>query len=443
MDRRIRGDTAVGGGHGGPPPEGLLCPDSRELLLLQATARVLADANANTTAAPVDHVPYRPLTPEQVDTVDPEAVADWMVRQYPRRTYPGVVIGSAHGAAVHLAAVLGVPWLPAAFEIAVDWPGGATDDPPAAAEYGVRQAGKILAADTGVCVRQVHDPVGRGAMGAPPELQSIGSSISLFIRWQQLPTAYRRFLSSHLAPGADVLLVRDARTWPVVSAVGGRYSFQLGSRASGLPPVESAEELPHEHQAYAEYGVESGFSDGLRSWAGRTGHRLRQVVFNCAAALSGSVADVYRHWLRGAGRSADRLAVECGRLLDPRQVLRAGLVPYWCENALETSVTGVEWWLAGSAPFSSVQVLAEPPGVALPAVASLRQWRAVASFGTRLRVLDDTCARVYPYGPVPARHATDVLRPKRYGGRPPAPLGIQDALRQLYDDSGVAGFMVC
>ena len=442
MDRRIRGDTAVGGGRqdGVPPPERLLKPDSRELLLLKATARVLADANVNST--PTEPVPYRPVTPEQVDTVDPEAVAEWMVGQYPRRSFPGVVVGSAHGAAAHLAAVLGVPWLPAAFEMAVEWPGGATDDPPAAAEYGVRQAGKILAADTGVCVRQVHDPVGRGALGAP-ELQPIGSTVSLFVRWQRLPTAYRRFLTTHLAPGADVLLVRDARTWPVVSAVGGRYSFQLGSRASGLPPTESGDELPHEHQAYAEYGVESGFSDGLRSWTGRTGHRLRQVVFNCAAALSGSVADVYRHWLRGAGRSADRLAVECGRLLDPRQVLRAGLVPYWCENALESSVNGVEWWLAGSAPFTSVQVLAEPPGVALPAVASLRQWRAVASFGTRLRVLDDTCARVYPYGPVPARHATDVLRPKRYGGRPPAPLGVQDALRQLYDDSGVAGFIVC
>lgn len=442
MDRRIRGDTAVGGRRqpGGPPPERLLCPDSRELLLLRATAQVLADANTNSTMT--DRCPYRPLTEDEVATVDPEAVAEWMVGQYPKRVFPGAVIGSAHGAAAHLAAVLGVPWLPAAFEIAVDWPGGATDDPPAAAEYGVRQAGRILAADAGVCVRQVHDPVGRGAT-LTPELPPLGATVPLFIRWQRLPSAYRQFLSANLAPGADILLIRDARTWPVVSAVGGRYSFQLGSRASGLPPTQAAEELPHEHQAYAEYGVESGFSDGLRTWAGRTGHRLRQVVFNCASALSGSVADVYRHWLREAGRSADRLAVECGRLLDPRQVLRAGLVPYWCENALETSVTGAEWWLAGSAPFTSVQVLAEPPGVALPAVASLRQWRAVAAFGTRLRVVDDTCARVYPYGPVPARHATDVLRPKRYGGRPPAPLGVDDALRQLYDDSGVAGFMVC
>lgn len=438
----MRGDTAVGNGRhfGGPSPEHLLCPDSRELLLLRATARVLADANANATMT--DRCPYRPLAEDELPDVDPESVAEWMVGQYPRRVFPGAVLGSAHGAAAHLAAVLGVPWLPAAFEIAVDWPGGAGDDPPAAAEYGVRQAGRILATDTGVCVRQVHDPVGLGA-NSSAEGPTFGASVRLFVRWQKLPAAYRRFLSVSLAPDADVLLVRDARTWPVVSAVGGRYSFQLGSQASGLPPTEHTEELSHEHQAYAEYGVESGFSDGLRSWTGRSGHRLRQVVFNSAAALSGSVADVYRCWLRSAGRSADRLAVECGRLLDPRQVLRAGLVPYWCENALETSVAGVEWWLAGSAPFTSVQVLAEPPGVALPAVASLRQWRAVASFGTRLRVLDDTCARVYPYGPVPARHATDVLRPKRYGGRPPAPLGIDDALRQLYDDSGVAGFMVC
>ena len=102
------------------------------------------------------------------------------------------------------------------------------------------------------------------------------------------------------------------------------------------------------------------------------------------------MADLYRRWLRGAGKTGDRLVVECGRLLDPWQVVRAGLVPYWCENATRRSVDEAEWWLAGSEPFSSVDVLPEPPGLRSPALAGLPQWLAVAAFGRRRRALDRT-----------------------------------------------------
>ncbi len=219
--------------------------------------------------------------------------------------------------------------------------------------------------------------------------------------WRALPAAYRSFLADRLAPGAPVLMLRDTRTWPVVDAADG-HSFQLGCPASGLNPVDfhpdshalrqvlrsaggdSERWEPPEISAppaAAEHGVESGFDRGVRDWTSRHGHPLHQILVPTPAALSAATADLYRRWLRAAGKTGDRLVVECGRLLDPWQVLRAGLVPYWCENATRRSVEQVEWWLAGSESFTSVDVLPEPPGVRSPALAGLPQHRGARLSG--------------------------------------------------------------
>jgi hypothetical protein len=137
------------------------------------------------------------------------------------------------------------------------------------------------------------------------------------------------------------------------------------------------------------------------------------------------------------------LVVECGRLLDPWQVVRAGMVPYWCENATRRSVEQVEWWLAGSEPFSSVDVLPEPPGLRSPALAGLPQWLAVAGFGRRRRALDRTAARGYPVTSVPTRRATEVLRAQPYDLPTPAPMGVPEALETLRETGSHQGLLVC
>lgn len=394
------------------------------------------------------------LTPAQVAEVDAERVARWFVDQYPRRSYPGAVLGSPHGAAAHLAVALGVPWLPAGFEMTAHWAQGGVDRPGAALEHGAGLAARLLAGNDDLHVRQVHCPASRGALA--------GATVLLAARWRSLPAAYRRFLTDRLAPGAPVLLLRDARTWPVVDP-GQGHSFQVGCPGSGLDPVDFH---PDSHalrqvlrsaggdaarweppqvsspSGYAEHGVESGFELSARDWAGRAGRRLHRVLFPRPEALSAAIADLYRRWLRAAGKTGDRLVVECGRLLDPWQVVRAGMVPYWCENATRRSVEGVEWWLAGSEPFSSVDVLPEPPGVRSPALAGLPQWLAVAGFGRRRRALDRTSARGYPVTSVPTRRATEVLRAQPYDLPVPPPLTAAEALEALRDSGTHQGLLV-
>lgn len=468
MQERLPADDA-----GWPGPDRVVSPDSAGRVLLAATARALRGVDCADLG-------YQPLlsrlrgAPEsvrrlavaraagraavaacRVGAVDVERVARWMVAHYRPRWYPGAVLGSPHGAGAHLATALGVPWLPTGFEMVAHWPQGAVDDPAGALAYGRAPVAALLAANPGVRVRQVHDPVGRGVLA--------GSTITLVVRWTWLPEAYRRFLGTRLVPGAPVLLLADGRTWPVV-AVGAGHTFQVSGPASGLEPgdfrpgtrplrqlLRSAGADPARWnppdagpgEQSAEQGVEPGFEAGLRGWAGQSGSALHRVSFPQPEVLSAATADVYRRWLRDAGKTGDRCVVECGRLLDPWQVVRAGLVPYWCENATRRSVAGAEWWLAGSAPFTSVDVLPEPPGMQSPMVAGLRQWLAVASFGRLRRSVDRTAARAYPVVPVPTRHATEALRQHPYDLPSPPPLRLPDALGALRDSGVPAGLLIC
>ncbi|MEW2382347.1 hypothetical protein AB0873_09675 [Micromonospora sp. NPDC047707] len=435
--RALRGADCADLGHPGPLSRFTGAPEAvRRAAVTRAAGRVA-------------------LTVGQTAEVDADRVARWFVDQYPCRRYPGLLLGSPHGATAHLAVALGVPWLPASFEMSVHWAQGAVDRPEAALDHGAALTARLLAGNPDLHVRQVHCPASRGALA--------GATVSLAARWRRLPAAYVRFLADRLEPGAPVLLFRDARTWPVLDSAPG-HSFQVGCPGSGLDPVDFHPDSHALRQVLrsaggdgtrwtppevvepprpAEHGVESGFDQAVREWADAHRHPLHRVLVPEPAALSAATADLYRRWLRAAGKTGNRLVVECGRLLDPWQVVRAGMVPYWCENATRRSVEGVEWWLAGSEPFSSVDVLPEPPGLRSPALAGLPQWLAVAAFGRRRRALDRTAARGYPVTSVPTRRATEVLRAQPYDLPTPPAMSVGAALEALRDSGSHQGLLVC
>jgi hypothetical protein len=429
------------------------------------------------------------LRPDQAGLVDADAIAEFTTGQYPPRRYPAVVIGSPHGAAAHLAVALRVPWLPAAFDVSVrsDGPapsgtGARADNPPgsdgtvgsdgttgsdggrgsygergsdstwrfggagaggagaggagaggaadggvpALLAVGVAAAEALLASNPQLSVRQVHDP----AISTP-------GAITLFLRWRALPAAYQQFMADQLVPGAPILLVRDTSTAPAL--VGpGRFGFQYGGPDDDLPSLPGT--WVHGETAY---GVNGGFAESLRAFAADRDHPLHRIMFGRPEALSAAVADVYRRWLRSAGKTGNRLVIECGRLLDPAQVIRAGLVPFWLPAPLHHAVSETAWWLAGSEPFSQIEVLIEPPGTSAPSLASLAQFEAVARFATRQGRVDVATARAYPYGTVSARHASRVLKTHPYDLPAPPELPTSTAVSWLSDSAETADLMIC
>jgi hypothetical protein len=71
------------------------------------------------------------IPPAQAGGVRAEEIARWVVGEYPRRPYPAAMIGSSNGAAVHLCAALGIPWLPQTFLIPIRRSGAHPDEPKA------------------------------------------------------------------------------------------------------------------------------------------------------------------------------------------------------------------------------------------------------------------------------------------------------------------------
>jgi hypothetical protein len=380
---------------------------------------------------------------QRVPDIRPDLVADWMTGGYGLPRYPAVVIGSPHAGAMHLAAALGAPWLPAGFTVSVRSPTPDVRRPQTALRHGRRIAADLLGRHPGIAVYQRCDPVGTSA-GLTPTLD-------FYVKWTVVPAAMRRFLAERLAPDGTVVLIRDCRGWPA-SHSGDGYHFQVGTVSAGLSWPEYCRQVrrigdqssddwvadptwtvpvPDGGDVDAELGIHPGFLADLRRWTGDETRRLRIVAITDPGALSAAVADVYRCWLRRAGKSGNRLVIGCGTMLDAWHVLRAGLVPYWCPRPLQGDVEALEFWLAGSEPYASIDLLVDPPSRLSPRVVPRDRLSALPRFATERGVVDPACRRNYPLGAVDRRHADRVLSAQPGDLPAPSPLAAPTAMEGL------------
>src|SRR5690606_37301412 len=75
--------------------------------------------------------------PDKLGKVDSNASSEWVSNLFPKGKYPAVLIGSSNGPIVHLAAAMGIPWLPQTFLIPVKTPEGlGVDEPTKRMEWG-------------------------------------------------------------------------------------------------------------------------------------------------------------------------------------------------------------------------------------------------------------------------------------------------------------------
>jgi hypothetical protein len=366
------------------------------LLPARLRERVYA-ASGGLTAVPAERL-GRPFA---------EEVAAWMTSLYPKRGYPLALIGSSNGAAVHLAAALGAPWLPQTFLVPVRSRGNDPDDPRRDLAWGRRPARALLDANPDVQVHHMHDPVQDRLM--------LEQMTYFRLKRLRLGPAYERFLRDRVEPGGTLLLVDCGRRWPV-TRVGDRHLFQFGAVGGateqelfgGSDRVEAYlaryrpglrrwdPPAPDGEAPEAEWGFEPALAADVERFAGEHGYRVWRLSFDAPPDLSPLVADLYRWWYRERGLPDDRLLVESFILLEPWWALAAGLVPLWTIFNTEDAAAPVERYLDQRPPFAEIHLTLFAHGVDSVGLAPIERWRAIVHRATRDGRFAGVDPRAYP-----------------------------------------------
>ena len=330
-----------------------------------------------------DAVPARRLS-----RVRSGQLADWVVRQYPRRRYPVVFLGSSNGAVVHLAAALGAPWLPQTLLLAVRH--GDLDPDDAAADLrAMTPAGRALVrANPDLELHHMHDPVQDRLMIA---------RMSYFrVKFLRLPQAYREFLSDCLADGGTVVLVDSTLSWPVTT-VGDRHVFQFGA-PGGATEREFREGGPRVERFLREQGsawkrwqppaadadgpeAEWGFAEPLATDAGTLAADrklgLTRLRFSQPEDLSPLIAGLFRDWYAGDGRPDGRLLVSSFLLMDPMLAMRTASVPYWALFGSRPSLDRLAGYLSCAPGYDEILLTVFPHGVESIGLPGAGEWQDV------------------------------------------------------------------
>ncbi|CAL1240009.1 alpha/beta fold hydrolase [Candidatus Methylocalor cossyra] len=381
------------------------------------------------------------VAPERLGAVRGERLAQWAVECYPGKRYPAAMVGSSNGALLHLAAALGIPWLPQTFLIPVRRGGRDPARPGAELDWGRGPGARLLAANPDLVLHHMHDPNQDYLM-----IQGMGY---FRVKFRRLPPNYRRFLVETLAPGATLFSVECQLRWPTAT-VAERHVFQAGA-LGGLPPEAYerggnglAEFLarqgadpgrwdpprPDGEHPEAEWGFTPELAEDLAALARQQGYRWVRVVFEHPEDPSPLVADFFRAWYRRRRLLAERLVVANFILMEPYWTLRTGSVPFWTVFDVEPSAARLESYLAGTDAYDEIYLWRFPHGVRSAGRASVERWRSVLArarkrggfLGQDLgRYPGDFAALVRYHGSLPA------ATPARYPLPGPVSLGELDS----------------
>lgn len=328
------------------------------------------------------------ISSEKLADVRAEEASRWMVRQYPERQYPAVLIGSSNGAAVHLAAALGVPWLPQTFLIPVRRTGIHEDEMVADMEWGRDPGRALLDANPELQLHHMHDPNQDRLM--------IQRMTYFRVKRIRLGETFERFLRQRLMPGGTIFMVECELKWPTVQ-VGERHFFQPGA-SGGLMPDEylhGSERVvdlltrydshrrswdppaPDGERPEAEWGFEPALGDDVTGLAQERGYHVRRTVFEQPEDLSPLVADLYRWWYGQRQLSPNRLLVESFIAMEPWWALRTGSVPYWAKFAVEPSAEKLEEYLNSVNPYDEINIMLFSHGTESAGLAPVARWRSI------------------------------------------------------------------
>ncbi|MCU4754089.1 hypothetical protein OB919_19250 [Halobacteria archaeon AArc-curdl1] len=347
------------------------------------------------------------VSPDDLGEIDIESFREWVVDQYPKRGYPAVIVGSSNGAAVFLAAALGIPFLPQTFLLPIRRSMG-PDDIREDIHWGIQHASAFLEANPNVSLHQMHDP---------NQDRLMVRKLAYFrTKVRSLGSAYQSFLETVLEPGGTIIVLECDYEWPAIE-LGDRHSFQLGG-LGGLEPREYYEGSDRIAHFLAEQGADDrrwdvpepdgevpeaewGFDDALREDIERVAeqrrYEIRRLCFDDPRDLSPFVADLYRDRYDRRGYDSNRLFVQSFALVEPWWTLRTGSVPYWSAFNTQPDADFVESYLDTAEPYDDVRANLFSHGVESAGLASIDRWRQVLERGRVQNGFVGVDTEEYPY----------------------------------------------
>lgn len=442
------------------PPPGYIANFDSASAMLRATARFLRGQDfppmgVSPALKPVmramSFLPRRPrevgyalgggaegIPAGKIHQVSSERLGRWAVSQYPERPYPAVMLGSSNGAAVHLCAAMGIPWLPQTFLIPIRRAGVHPDEMTEDMEWGREPGQRLLEANPDLQLHHMHDPNQDRLM--------VEFMTYFRVKRRTMGEAYERFLSRCLAPGGTIFLLDNDVRWPA-KRMSERFYFQPGA-IGGLEPEEYlhgservARYLDHygSHRRKwdapepdgefpeAEWGFEPTLKDDVERFAQEHGFRVRRIRYGDPQHMAPFVADLHRWWYRRRSMVTNRLIVESFVMMEPYWTLRTGSVPFWCTFPVESSAAALESYLESSDPFTEIGITLFNHGTESAGLAPVERWRSLAERARRKGFFIGVDEDEYPldFGAL-ARFHTEIQRiPSRY------PLGRRLTLGEL------------
>ncbi|MGC0887278.1 hypothetical protein WKG88_11745 [Pantoea agglomerans] len=326
----------------------------------------------------------------QAGELDVEGIAEWMVSEYPQQDYPAAFIGSSNGALVHLAAAMGVPWLPQTFLCPVRAANSDPDDVQASFEQGKEVAAALLAAWPRLAVHHMHDPNQDRLM--------LDQMRYFRLKLRELPLAFNEFLMGSLPAGSTLFINHCTRQWPV-TRTSDRSFFQFGALGGatekeylqGGPRV--AEYLARygidrerwtppaitDHVPEAEWGLDGYLISPLKKLAEAQNWKLMEIRYEDPEAMSYVVAEIYRDWYLAAGILPTRLTVDSFLLMDPWCSMHQHAIPFWLVFCTEPSAAALQRFLEKQPPFRNIDMMLFSHGTDSIGLAEIDRWRALLS----------------------------------------------------------------
>lgn len=327
------------------------------------------------------------MDPGDLGAVRIEDVRKWVVDRYPTRGYPAVLVGSTNGALVHLAALLGIPWLPQTFLLPVERDLD-PDDPTADLEWGRRAARPLLDANPDLTLHQMSDP--------NQDRLPIERLAYFRVKSLRLGPAYEEFLETVLSPDGTIVLVDCELEWPTTDA-GERHAFQFGGVGDVGPDEyrEGSERIaaflerqgsdrsqwdppePDGDAPEAEWGFDDALGRDVIRFAERQKYAVRRLSFERPDDVSPFVAAFYRDRYAAAGIEPRRLVVDTFAQVDPWWTLRTGSVPFWLTFTTEDDARTLERYLDATG-YDEIYVSLFSHGVESAGLTPIERWRSLA-----------------------------------------------------------------